>query len=50
MLEHYSHIRVEAKRVALDAIAQAQNQAAIPAGVHQNGNQVQDVWETTSAN
>ena len=35
MLEHYSHIRMEAKRVALDAIAQAPNQAEIPAGGHQ---------------
>ena len=35
MLEHYSHIRMETKRVALDAIAQAPNQAEIPAGVHQ---------------
>jgi len=50
MLEHYSHIRVEARRVALDAIAQPPNQAVIPAGVHQNGNQVEDVRETTSAN
>ena len=50
MLDHYSHIRMEAKRVALDAIAQAPNQAATPAGVHQNGNQVQEVEERTSAN
>jgi integrase len=40
MMEHYSHIRMEAKRVALDAIAKAPNPAIIQAGVHQNGNQV----------
>jgi len=50
MLEHYSHIRTEAKRVALDLIAQAPNSAIIQAGVHQNGNQVQDVRERASAN
>lgn len=50
MPEHYSHIRMEAKRVALDAIAQPPDKAAIPAGVHQNGNQLQIVRETTSAN
>jgi integrase len=50
MVEHYSHIRMEAKRVALDLIAQASNPAIIQAGVHQNGNQVQDVRETPSAN
>jgi hypothetical protein len=30
---------MEAKRVALDAIVKAPNQATIQAGVHQNGNQ-----------
>ncbi len=40
MVEHYSHIRTDAKRVALDLIAQAPNPAIIQAGVHQNGNQV----------
>jgi len=50
MLEHYSHIRTEAKRVALDLIAQAPNPVIIQAGVHQNGNQAQDVRETPSAN
>jgi integrase len=40
MMEHYSQIRMEAKRVALDAIAKAPNPAIIQAGVHQNGNQV----------
>lgn len=36
MLEHYSRIRVEAKRAALDAIARP----AIEAGVHQNVHQI----------
>ena len=40
MMEHYSHIRMEAKRVALDAIAKAPIGLTIQAGVHQNGNQV----------
>jgi hypothetical protein len=41
MLEHHSHIRMEAKRVALDANAQAPNQAEIPAGVRQNVHQTE---------
>jgi hypothetical protein len=36
MVEHYSHIRMEAKRAALDAIAA---QPAIEASVNQNVNQ-----------
>jgi hypothetical protein len=36
MLEHYSRIRTEAKRTALDAIAGP----VFEAGVHQNVNQV----------
>jgi|KBSMisStaDraftv2_1062788.scaffolds.fasta_scaffold1203413_1 integrase len=39
MIEHYSHIRMEAKRSALDAIAA---QPAIDAAVNQNVNQVRD--------
>jgi integrase len=39
MIEHYSHIRMEAKRVALDAIA---TQPAIEAAVNQNVNQVSE--------
>jgi Phage integrase family len=39
MLEHYSHIRMEAKRAALDAIAQAPNPVTFGAGVHQNVHQ-----------
>jgi hypothetical protein len=38
-MEHYSHIRMEAKRLARDAIAIAPNPAVIQAGVHQHGNQ-----------
>ena len=40
MLEHYSHIRMEAKRAALDAIAQAPNPAIFGAGSHQIPHQV----------
>ncbi|MBZ5565681.1 MAG: site-specific integrase [Acidobacteriia bacterium] len=40
MLEHYSHIRMEAKRAALDAIAQAPNPVSFGAGSHQNPHQV----------
>jgi hypothetical protein len=40
MIEHYSHIRMEAKRAALDAIVNAQSsQAVLGAGVNQNVNQ-----------
>ncbi len=39
MLDHYSPIRMAAKRAALDAIAQ--KQAEIPAGVHQNVHQLE---------
>ena len=42
MLEHYSRIRMDAKRKALDAIAQAPKPAIFDAGVHQNGNQVEE--------
>jgi hypothetical protein len=38
MLEHYSRIRIEAKRTALDAISGA----VFEAGVHQNVHQVAD--------
>jgi hypothetical protein len=41
MIEHYSHIRMEAKRAALDAIANAQcSPSVFEAGVNQNVNQV----------
>jgi len=39
MLEHYSHIRMEAKRAALDAIAQAPNPAIFEGEVHQKVHQ-----------
>jgi len=39
-IEHDSHIRMEAKRVALDAIAAQPLQAVIGAGVNQNVNQL----------
>jgi hypothetical protein len=39
MIEHYSHIRIEAKRAALDAIAPQPLQAVIEGSVNQNVNQ-----------
>jgi hypothetical protein len=39
MIEHYSHIRMEAKRATLDAIAAQPLQAVIGADVHQNVHQ-----------
>jgi len=50
MIEHYSHIRMEAKRAALDAIAAAPKQATFEAGVHQNCNQVPEVEKAVLAN
>jgi integrase len=50
MLEHYSHIRMAAKRAALDAIAAAPKQATFEAGVHQNCNQVPEVEKAALAN
>jgi len=38
MIEHYSHIRLEAKRTALDAISAQPLQAVIEASVNQNVN------------
>jgi hypothetical protein len=49
MLEHYSHIRMEAKRAALDAIAAAQSQAVSPAVVHQNVHQAEKIRESLVA-
>ena len=40
MIEHYSHVRMEAKRAALDAIAAQSEVAAFGAGVNQNVNQL----------
>jgi hypothetical protein len=44
MLEHYSRIRVEAKRAALDAIARP----VFEAGVHQNVDQIETSDSTAS--
>ena len=43
MLEHYSRIHTDAKRVALDAIAQGPKQAILGLSVHQNVHQLEDV-------
>jgi integrase len=48
MLEHYSRIRMDAKRRALDAISQPLEPGVFGAGVHQNGNQL-EVAEAASA-
>jgi len=50
MLEHYSHIRMEAKRAALDAIAQPLNPAVFKAGSHQNPHQVEEDQNQQLAN
>jgi integrase len=50
MLEHDSHIRMEAKRVALDAIAQAPNPAIFGAGSHQIPHQVAESENRQVAN
>jgi integrase len=50
MLEHYSHIRMEAKRAALDAIAQAPNAAMFGAGSHQNPHQLAEGQNRQAAN
>ena len=49
MLEHYSRIRTDAKRAALDAIAQGPKQAILGAGVHQNVHQLEEVVFDASA-
>jgi hypothetical protein len=46
---HYSHIRMEAKRAALDAIAAQASQAVIGAGVNQNVNQLPEGDSKASA-
>jgi integrase len=48
MLEHYSHIRMEAKRAALDAIAS--KEAAIPPVVHRNVHRQPESQEAGVAN
>ena len=49
MIEHYSHIRMEAKRAALDAIAAQPLQAVIEASVNQNVNQQREGNSKASA-
>ncbi len=39
MLEHYSRIRTDAKRTALDSIAQSPKQPGFGMGVHQSVHQ-----------
>jgi integrase len=50
MVEHYSHIRMAAKRTALDAIASAPNPAVFQAGVHQNVHQLAEPEKAAFAN
>jgi integrase len=49
MLEHYSRIRMDAKRKALDAISQPVQRTVFEEGVHQNGNQVGGESESRAA-
>ncbi len=42
MLEHYSHIRMEAKRAALDAIATPVTGRHFEGSVHQIDNQIRE--------
>jgi len=49
MLEHYSRIRTDAKRAALDAIAQGPKQAFLGVGVHQNVHQLEEVVSDAAA-
>ena len=49
MLEHYSRIRTDAKRAALDAIAQEPKRTIFGVGVHQNVHQLQGIVPDASA-
>jgi hypothetical protein len=49
MLEHYSRIRTDAKRTALDAIVHGPKQAIFGVGVHQNVHQLEEVAFDASA-
>ena len=49
MLEHYSRIRTDAKRAALDAIVHGPKQAIFGVGVHQNVHQLEEVAFDASA-
>jgi len=48
MLEHYSRIRMDAKRRALDALAQPLKPGVFEVDVHQNGNQVEGAVSQTT--
>jgi integrase len=50
MVEHYSHIRMAAKRTALDAIASASKPAVFEVGVHQNVHQLTEGQNNGLAN
>ena len=50
MVEHYSHIRMAAKRAAVDAIAAAPNIPVFEVGVHQNVHQPSEDEKATRAN
>jgi integrase len=50
MVEHYSHIRMAAKRTALDGIAKQAQMAVSQAGVNQNVHQPAGAALGTSAN
>ena len=50
MLEHYSRIRMDAKRRALDALAQLAESPIPEAGVHQIGNQIVEGHVSRGAN
>ena len=50
MLEHYSRIRMDAKRRALDALAQPLRPGVFEVGVNQNGNQVEGAVNQPAAN
>ncbi len=49
MLDHYSRIRTDAKRAALDAIAQEPKQSILRIGVHQNVHQLEEIVSDASA-
>ena len=49
MLEHYSRIRMDAKRRGLDALVQPLKPSMFEVDVHQNGNQVEGAVSQTAA-
>jgi integrase len=50
MLEHYGHIRMAAKRAALESITKQDETQTFQAGVHQNVHQVAEAPSGASAN